>query len=53
MPETSDEREGPRYPGTPGWVKGLAAAVVVIAVLLLLVLALGTALGLHTPGGHG
>jgi hypothetical protein len=40
------------YPGTPGWVK-VFATVVGILVLIALFLIVGSALGLHTPGGHG
>jgi hypothetical protein len=37
------------YPGAPRWVKVSVGVVLVLVVVLVLL----TALGLHTPGGHG
>ena len=40
------------YPGAPGWVKTFTAVFVVL-VAIALVIVIGSALGLHTPMGHG
>jgi hypothetical protein len=57
-PRTSDRREQPgvpaahgppTYPGTPRWV-WVSVGVFMILVVLFVVL---SALGLHSPGGHG
>jgi hypothetical protein len=51
----SDGREAndDRYPGAPGWVKVFTVVLVAIVLVVVVFLVLGTALGLHTPGGPG
>jgi hypothetical protein len=41
------------YPGTPLWVKLFALGAVVVIVAIVLVLVVGTAMGVHAPGGPG
>lgn len=50
-----NDASGPpdKYPGAPGWVKAFAVVFLVIVVVVLVVMVGGTALGLHTPMGHG
>lgn len=57
MPDPVREDAPPRsrsdYPGTPVWVKLFALATLGLLLVVVLVLVVGTALGLHSPMGHG
>ena len=49
----TDGPERAPYPGTPRWVKLFAVVTAAVVLVIVLVLGVGTALGLHTPGGPG
>ena len=51
MSQPGSDRDA--YPGTPLWVKVFAFATAAVLAAVVLFLVLGTAMGVHTPGGPG
>ena len=52
-PERGSSTTAATYPGTPRWVTLFGIVVIGLVLLVVVVLVVGTALGLHTPGGPG